>query len=82
MVPPPFQPSFLVAMIPNDLTYHLQERIEKLEAQYKNDNDDYLFLLKSPLSDRIYYKVLICKKSVKFSKFDGSQDLKIHVRKL
>jgi len=58
----------------------MDERIEKLEELLNDDEDDFLFYLKHPLTDRIVSKLLIGKKSLKFIKFDGFQDLKMHVR--
>jgi len=43
--------------------------------------DDFLFCLNCPFIDRIISKLLLGKKSVKFTKFNGSQDPKMHVRK-
>lgn len=45
------------------------------------DDNDFLFYLKYPLTNRIISKFLVGKKSVKFSKFDGLQDPKMNVRK-
>lgn len=60
----------------------MDERIEKLENALLNDSeDDFLFCLKIPLIDRIISKLLVCKKSVQFTKFDGLEDPKMHDRK-
>jgi len=45
------------------------------------DDEDFLFFLKRSLTDRIISKILIGKKSIKFSKFDDLQDPRMHVRK-
>ena len=42
---------------------------------------DFLSCLKRPLTTRIIAKVIPRKKSVKFTKFDGIQDPKMHVHK-
>jgi len=47
----------------------------------KDDEDDFLFCLKRPLTNRIISKVLASKKSINFTKFDGLQDTKMHARK-
>lgn len=50
----------------------MDERIDKLEKELLDeDEDDFLFCLKYPLTDRIISKVLVYKKSVKLTKFDG-----------
>lgn len=46
-----------------------------------DDEDDFLFFLKISLSDQIISKVFTRKKSIKFTKFTGLQDRKMHVRK-
>ena len=48
---------------------------------FNDDEVDFLFCLKHPLIDRIVSKILTRKKNIKFTKFDGLQDPKMHVRK-
>lgn len=58
-----------------------KERVQKLEKELLNHNDDYfLFYLKIPLIDHIVSKVFTRKKSIKFTKFTGFQDPKMHVK--
>jgi len=60
----------------------MDEIIETLEKELLNDyEDDFLLCLKYPLTDRIISKLLVGKKVVKFMKFDGLQNPKMHVRK-
>ena len=45
------------------------------------DEDDFLSYLKRPLTARILAKIILGKLSIKFTKFDGMQDPKMHVKK-
>jgi len=53
--------------------------LEKQQELFCDDDDDFLFYLKRLLIDTILSKPLIGKKSIKFTKFDGLQDPKMHV---
>lgn len=46
-----------------------------------SDEDDFLSYLKRPLTTRFLAKVLLGKKSVKFTRFYGIQDPRMHVHK-
>lgn len=46
-----------------------------------NDEDDFLSYCKRPLTAIIIAKIILRKKRVKFTKFNGMQDPKMHVRK-
>ena len=60
----------------------VHERIEKLEKELQVDNEeDFFFCLKHILTNCIVSKLIISKKSVKFTKFDGLQNTKMDVRK-
>ena len=46
-----------------------------------SNEDDFLSCLKIPLTARILAKIILGKKSIKFTKFDGMQDPRMHVCK-
>lgn len=51
---------------------YIEDKIKKLEMELlTDDEDDFIFCLKIPLMDRILFKVLTRKKSMKFTKFHG-----------
>jgi len=65
-LPPPPPPSIKIGIM-----YH----------NIQSDEDDFLSYLKRPLTARVLTKIIIGKKSVNFTKFDGMQDHKMHVHK-
>lgn len=60
----------------------LEAMLTKLErVTFNSDDEDFLFCLKWPLSDRIISRIYTGKKSITFTKFNGFQDPKMRVIK-